>query len=111
MCYSAKEQSQRQGYRQHQYLFLAMLVTCNTTYKEAIPFFYSAAFFAISDITKASNWLYAIGPDQVDVLEMLVTGRWLEAELVCFAEAQSQGIGQFAVFRKVVQVSWRRCRS
>ncbi|KAF5855201.1 hypothetical protein ETB97_009735 [Aspergillus alliaceus] len=137
--YSAKEQSQRHIYRQHRHLFLAIVATCKTIYEEAMPFFYSATFFAVSgNIAKASNWLNAISPrqrryirrlslqfssnalfecfsnqnnmqglaevlmymDRVDVLELLITTPSLEEELLCFAEADSQGIRQYAVSRK-----------
>ncbi|KAB8263126.1 hypothetical protein BDV32DRAFT_156630 [Aspergillus pseudonomiae] len=60
---SAKEQFRRHIYREHRPLFLAILATCKKIYEEAIPFFYSSAFFAISgNIAKATNWLYSIAP-------------------------------------------------
>ncbi|KAE8364286.1 hypothetical protein BDV27DRAFT_128716 [Aspergillus caelatus] len=63
--YSRKEQSRHHIYRQHRHLFLAILATCKTIYEEAMPFFYSSTFFAISgNIAKASNWLLGMSPQR-----------------------------------------------
>ncbi|OGM49946.1 hypothetical protein ABOM_001469 [Aspergillus bombycis] len=137
--FSAKEQSKQRIYREHRHLFLAILATCKTIYEEAMPFFYSSAFFAVSgNIAKATNWLYDIGSrrsrhirrlsfhfrskalsecfsnqnnmqilaeqlaymDRFDVVELLITDTRLEEELLSFAEAESQGIRQYAVSRR-----------
>ncbi|KAK6824211.1 hypothetical protein RU639_005112 [Aspergillus parasiticus] len=136
---SAKEQSQRNIYREHRHLFLAILATCKTIYEEAMPFFYSSTFFAVSgNIAKASNWLCAMSHerrkyirrlsfhfwskalsecfsnqgnmeylakqltymDQIDVVELLITDTRTEEELLDFADAESQGIPQYAVSRR-----------
>ncbi|KAE8162419.1 hypothetical protein BDV40DRAFT_265295 [Aspergillus tamarii] len=91
--YSAKEQSRQHIYRQHRHLFLSILATCKTIYEEAMPFFYSSTFFAISgNIAKASNWLCALSPQRRRYIRRLSFHFSSKALSECFSNQSNMQI-------------------